>query len=176
MGAAAAARGVPNVAFPDINFCKEPDAICTSTEHPELKWVAGLFYWINSVQTYDVGGWNYLKELKAWVDAGLPKLGSDSGFIHAVSGIVNRGCHNPPCGSGALDGGAARAKTSRLSRNYHVCTCSLQCVDFVSEALLIVSKAGKKTTSYDNFQNTIEAPCGPPPPRDACWRKRLSKN
>jgi len=31
------------------------------------------------------------------------------GFINAVSGIVNRGCHNPPCGTGALDGGHERA-------------------------------------------------------------------
>lgn len=30
-------------------------------------------------------------------------------FINAVSGIVNRGCHNPPCGTGALDGGPERA-------------------------------------------------------------------
>ena len=31
-------------------------------------------------------------------------------FINAVSGIVNRGCHNPPCGTGELDGGHERAK------------------------------------------------------------------
>jgi hypothetical protein len=32
-----------------------------------------------------------------------------NGFIDAVSGIVNRGCHNPPCGTGPLDGGMERA-------------------------------------------------------------------
>ena len=33
-----------------------------------------------------------------------------SSFIDAVSGIVNRGCHNPPCGTGELDGGPERAQ------------------------------------------------------------------
>eukprot|EP00808_Paulinella_micropora_P001149 g26873.t1 len=110
MGAGAKARGVHNVAFPNINFCNTPDAICTSVQYPELKWIAGLFYWINSVQTYQSGGWNYLEQLKAWVDAGMPNPGSDSGFIRAVSGIVKRGCHNPPCSSGALDKGSERAQ------------------------------------------------------------------
>ena len=34
-------------------------------------------------------------------------------FINAVSGVVNRGCHNPPCGTGPLDGGAERAANFR---------------------------------------------------------------
>ena len=78
-----------------INFISiSPKAICSSTEEKELKWIAGLFYWINSVQTYDEGGWNYLAELHKYVEGGMQ---GDS-FINAVSGIVNRGCHNPPCG------------------------------------------------------------------------------
>jgi hypothetical protein len=28
----------------------------------------------------------------------------ESSFINAVSGIVNRGCHNPPCAAGPVDG------------------------------------------------------------------------
>ena len=74
------------------------------TAHPELKWIAGLFYWMSSVQDYDQGGWNYRARLKAYVDGGM----TDVAFIDAVSGIVNRGCHNPPCGTGPLDGGADR--------------------------------------------------------------------
>lgn len=96
--------------YPDVDFCKQPDAICASEDHPELKWIAGFFYWLNDVQTYDNGGWNYINELKKWVDAGMPNPSSDSGFIHAVSGIVNRGCHDPPCGAGDLDGGSDRAQ------------------------------------------------------------------
>ena len=91
--------------YPSINFCETPDAICSSKEYPELKWIAGLFYWVESLQTYNVDGWNYLDELHKYVDGGM--VGTY--FIDAVSGIVNRGCHDPPCASGGVDGGAERA-------------------------------------------------------------------
>jgi hypothetical protein len=91
---------------------------------------SGMFYWMESVQRYDSDGWNYMTELNAFVDGGY----KDPGFINAVSGIVNRGCHNPvsdsaislrlpmqyntyhslsfilaqPCGTGAVDGGPER--------------------------------------------------------------------
>ena len=41
------------ILYPDVDFCRDPESICSSTTHPELKWVAGLFYWMSSVQTYD---------------------------------------------------------------------------------------------------------------------------
>jgi hypothetical protein len=66
---------------------------------------AGLFYWVESLQSYDVGGWNYIAELEKFVDGGMK--GND--FIDAVSGIVNRGCHNPPCATGDVDGKSERA-------------------------------------------------------------------
>lgn len=48
---------------------------------------AGMFYWIRSVQTYDSDdGWNYISNLKAFVQGGL----TDDSFIDGVSGIVNR--------------------------------------------------------------------------------------
>jgi len=97
--------------YPDVNFCKRPDLICDENSgHPELKWIAGLFYWMESVQRYDEGGWNYVEELRSFVDAGMPNAGDDTGFIHGVSGIVNRGCHSPPCGTGALHAGSQRAQ------------------------------------------------------------------
>lgn len=46
---------------------------------------------MESVQKYDVEGWNYMERLEEFVDGGF----SDPSFINAVSGIVNRGCHNP---------------------------------------------------------------------------------
>ncbi|EJK75591.1 hypothetical protein THAOC_02684 [Thalassiosira oceanica] len=112
--------------YPSIDFCRcrrqDPEAICSSEEYKELKWIgkwmpshlwpessgdpnmsqtnreAGLFYWTESVQSYDAGGWNYLTELHKFVDEGL----SGDAFINAVSGI--------PCGTGALDGGPERAE------------------------------------------------------------------
>lgn len=93
--------------FPDIDFCSSPGSICDPDAPPELKWIAGFFYWLNAVQPYEASGWNYLEELKGWVDGGLDL--ADTGFIDGASGIVNRGCHNPPnCGTGHLHGGTER--------------------------------------------------------------------
>ena len=61
---------------------------------------------MNSVQTYSERGWTYLDELQKFVESG----GNDNdAFINAVSGIVNRGCHDPPCGTGPVDGSSERA-------------------------------------------------------------------
>jgi hypothetical protein len=65
--------------------------ICASSEHSALKWIAGEFFWIESVQSYDKGGWDYITELRKFVDGGM----TGTSFIDGVSGIVNRGCHNP---------------------------------------------------------------------------------
>lgn len=73
--------------YPGIDFCKTPDAVCASSEHKELKWIAGMFYWIESLQSYSVGGWDYKDELHKFVDNGM----AGNSFIDAVSGIVNRG-------------------------------------------------------------------------------------
>eukprot|EP00804_Cyclotella_cryptica_P016182 CCRYP_005704-RA/>CCRYP_005704-RA protein AED:0.09 eAED:0.09 QI:0/0.84/0.78/1/0.92/0.85/14/873/1725 len=104
LGAGAAKDGRTS-RYPNIDFCKDPEVICNSPEYKELKWIAGMFYWIESVQSYNNEGWDYLTELRAFVEGGM----SDTSFIDGVSGIVNRGCHNPPCGTGALDGGLERS-------------------------------------------------------------------
>jgi predicted chitinase len=92
------------VLYPDIDFCADPEVICSSTEHPELKWIAGLFYWMSSVQTYEADGWNYLDNLRAYVDGGL----TGTALIDAASSIVNRGCHTGNCETGAVDGTEVR--------------------------------------------------------------------
>eukprot|EP00485_Elphidium_margaritaceum_P006056 CAMPEP_0202699996 /NCGR_PEP_ID=MMETSP1385-20130828/13207_1 /ASSEMBLY_ACC=CAM_ASM_000861 /TAXON_ID=933848 /ORGANISM="Elphidium margaritaceum" /LENGTH=885 /DNA_ID=CAMNT_0049357093 /DNA_START=101 /DNA_END=2758 /DNA_ORIENTATION=+ len=104
LGAKAFAR-TGEAAYPEVDFCKRPDYIC-SEEYPALKWIAGFFYWVQSVQSYDVGGWNYMTNLKEWVDSGMDL--SDTSFIDAVSGIVNRGCTSLVCPSGPVDGVADR--------------------------------------------------------------------
>jgi len=94
--------------YPTIDFCKDPEAICKPTSPPALKWIAGFFYWLNSVQSYvDKDGFTYMNKLKSWTDAGMNL--DDKSYINACSGIVNRGCYNPPCGGNAMDGGAQRA-------------------------------------------------------------------
>ena len=69
-----------------------------------------MFYWLKGVQGYKLNTWNYFTELKAYAAAGIKNPESDGGFIAAISGIVNRGCHNPPCAAGSVDGGSDRAK------------------------------------------------------------------
>ena len=55
---------------------RDPGVICRD-DHPDLKWVAGFFYWLESVQSYDEGSGTtgrergvYMDVLKAWVDNG----------------------------------------------------------------------------------------------------------
>lgn len=92
--------------FPDVDFCKDPEAVCKS-DHPDLKWIAGFFYWMQTVQKYEDSNFNYLSALKKFVDGGMS---DNNAFIDAVSGIVNRGCASPPCagGTGPTDGLADR--------------------------------------------------------------------
>jgi len=104
LGARAAAEGRGG-RYPDVDFCADPGIICASDEHKELKWIAGMFYWIESLQSYDERGWNYMDELHKFVDGGMV----DHSFINGVSGVVNRGCHDPPCGTGPVDGAHERA-------------------------------------------------------------------
>nr|WP_240002650.1 Ig-like domain-containing protein [Photobacterium kishitanii] len=92
-----------NPLYADLDFCSNPGLICSSEENKEIKWIAGLFYWVTSVQAYsnDGGpyeGWNYYNELKKYVDSGL----KGTEFIDDVSGIVNRGCPDSTCSTGAV--------------------------------------------------------------------------
>jgi len=104
---ARAARENRTALYPNVDFCRNPSAICQRSSPPELKWVAGFFYWLNAVQPYASGEWSYQDELKKWVDGGMNV--ADVSFIDGASGIVNRGCHNPPhCGTGELHGGESR--------------------------------------------------------------------
>jgi len=97
-----------DVLYPTIDFCKDPEAICAPDSPAALKWIAGFFYWLNSVQDYtDKDGWVYMDKLRNWTDSGMKV--ADTSYINACSGIVNRGCYNPPCGGNAMDGGKQRA-------------------------------------------------------------------
>ena len=69
-----------------------------------MRWVTSMFEWTERVQSYDDGkGWNYISQLKKFVDTGL----YDMDFVKAVSGIVTHGCHEPPCrgATSSINGG-----------------------------------------------------------------------
>lgn len=85
--------------FPDINFCANPEAICGSKHSRELTWMSGLFLWIDRVQPYNQGGFNYMEGLLAFADSGF----RDEDFIIRTHNILLFGCHDPPCqNSGCL--------------------------------------------------------------------------
>merc|ERR1711964_166667 len=86
--------GSGNNLYSDIDFCKNPEKICTGPK--ELKWVAGLNHWQNNIQT-GFASYNYKQKLKDWVDGGM--VMEDTDFIDQVSGIVNRGCPALTCDS-----------------------------------------------------------------------------
>ena len=59
-----------------------------------------MVFMCNQYSSYNVGGWDYITELKKVVDDdGM----SGNSFIDAVLGIVNRGCHDSPCATGDVD-------------------------------------------------------------------------
>ena len=105
IGTRAASEG-REALFPDIDFCKDPGAICTSQKYPQLKWIAGLFYHINNVQEYNTQEFNFKQKVEAWVANGMSV--SDTSLIDAVSGIVNRGCPRLSCQTGTVDGAQER--------------------------------------------------------------------
>jgi len=120
LGAKAVAKGKAAL-YPQVDFCRDPGAICRA-EHPDLKWVAGFFYWLNDVQTYDVRNGNYKATLRAWVDNGADP--DDHSLVDFASGVVNRGCHDAPAeGSGGFDpcgNGEVHAQDKRQKNFKHV--------------------------------------------------------
>ncbi|KAL9186801.1 hypothetical protein ACHAXT_010521 [Thalassiosira profunda] len=83
LGAKAAADGRPSM-YPDIDFCKNPGAICSDTRRSaELRWVTGMFHWVQTVQrSKDV---EYFPMLRQFVDGGDFK---DDSFINAQNSIL----------------------------------------------------------------------------------------
>ena len=72
--------------YPDVDFCKDPGIICASV-HPQLRWIAGFFYWMADVQPYDVRGAQYMAVLHKWVEDGASL--DDFSLIDFASGVVS---------------------------------------------------------------------------------------
>ncbi|KAL7535108.1 hypothetical protein ACHAXR_010138 [Thalassiosira sp. AJA248-18] len=106
LGKRAHDEGRPSM-YPDIDFCRDPQAICSHKQYPDLKWIAGMFRWITEIQAYNQGEFSYMQRLIDFVDGGL----RDWTFVHGLSGIVAQGCHEPPCVEGAEFDGADRKAT-----------------------------------------------------------------
>jgi len=87
--------------FPDIDFCSNPEAVCSSQHSNELQWVVGMFHWIKVVQSYNENGWSYMDNL-----GGLPLDIADSRFhdmLTAVDCIMKTGKHRCNIGVDSID-------------------------------------------------------------------------
>lgn len=73
-----------NSLYPDIDFCKNPGAICSDKRSPELRWITGMFHWVQSVQR-NSGDFQYFQTLKDFVDGGNY---SDEIFINMVNAML----------------------------------------------------------------------------------------
>ena len=98
--------------FKNETLCQNPEMICQQNSDPalnelqkQLRWVSGFFYWVTEEDTVEFR--RHTECLREQCQEGGTV--DDTGFIHNVSGIVNRGCPDPPCGTGALDAGQQRA-------------------------------------------------------------------
>jgi len=93
IGQGAVDRGI--YVYEDINFCANPEVVCAHERTNELRWVLGMLEWCDRVQSYyDLNtGWDYLDQLKKFVDGGM----IDDKFIDAVINIVTRKCHDDSC-------------------------------------------------------------------------------
>jgi hypothetical protein len=91
--------------YPEIDFCKHMSIICgettvqfTGSVYPELKYTVALFEWIDRVQSHSdaQSDWNYLAQLKRFVNGGLERDAA-AAFMDATSSVVVRGCAGPRC-------------------------------------------------------------------------------
>ena len=97
---AATTDGRTNNRYADIDFCKNPEAICSDSRTMELRWIVALFEWVERIQSYnDDNGWNYMEQLHAVMEGDLLNdlKFEQNHFIDAVGGIVHQGCPSPPC-------------------------------------------------------------------------------
>lgn len=95
-----------DVRYPEIDFCRNPGAVCTDDRTMELRWTVALFEWAERVQSFDDGrGWNYIdevtkftadKEMISSVEFSLMQ-GEPSHFVDEVGGVLEQGCPYPPC-------------------------------------------------------------------------------
>jgi len=88
LGSKAAKDGRPS-RYPGIDFCAKPETVC-SIQYTEIEWITGLFQWIDRVQSYDGGGWNYIVSLNEFVAGNM----IDDSFVYTVSAIVTQGSMN----------------------------------------------------------------------------------
>mmetsp|Transcript_12609 Transcript_12609/g.25139 ORF Transcript_12609/g.25139 Transcript_12609/m.25139 type:complete len:1258 (+) Transcript_12609:175-3948(+) len=93
--------GRSSARYKEVDFCKDPGAICSGfykdvVKNAEVRWMMGILYWIRNVQTYKKDGFSFMERLYQFVDSGFS---DPPDFFDDVSRIVSRGCHQKSCGN-----------------------------------------------------------------------------
>ena len=102
----------PQAPYASLDFCRDPEVVCDGPS--ELKWIAGLFYWLNGVQGYppnDSYQWDYKVVLDSLAGSVFaePAGAQAKSLVDATSGVVNRGCPALSCpGAGHVHEAAKR--------------------------------------------------------------------
>jgi hypothetical protein len=111
--------GAQDALYPDINFCTNPQALCDGPS--ELKWIAGIYFWIAEVESYKMFGSffprTFKDEISLFVNLGCaddPDLEGCNFLFEAASGIVNRGCPFPGATCGPAHHVPERVAASKL--------------------------------------------------------------
>ena len=81
--------------FPNVDFCNDPGQICAGFDSIPLRWISGMYHWMENVQKYDNGGFNYKNELVRYVNGGL----TNTKFFDGAANIHVLGCHKTNCSS-----------------------------------------------------------------------------
>jgi len=92
LGSKAAEDGRESL-YPNTNFCKFPEAICSSNFSDEMVWTVAMFEWADRVQKYQSNEWTYDDRIRKFVDGGM----TDDSFIMSVARVLTNGCHNVGC-------------------------------------------------------------------------------
>lgn len=96
LGKAKAIRdGKESAMFPLVDFCNDPGQICTGSDSIPLRWISGMYHWMENVQKYDKEGYNYMDELIMYVNGDL----MNTHFFQGAANIHVMGCHTNGCSS-----------------------------------------------------------------------------
>ncbi|EED92186.1 hypothetical protein THAPSDRAFT_262646 [Thalassiosira pseudonana CCMP1335] len=67
-GANKAARdGRETALFPDVDFCRDPGEICAGVESIKLRWISGMYAFMENVQKYNEDGFSYNVSIKFFI-------------------------------------------------------------------------------------------------------------
>ena len=154
LGARAAREG-RDALYPNIDFCLDPEATCSSSFGEELSWTISMFEWAERVQTYQNNDWNYENELKRFLDNGMV----DDTFIENVNRVLALGCHTKGCSNREV-----RMEDERKANFYTIINGILSIDDIVMPTDKPTQRPTEAPTTAAPIETTTSVATPPPIP------------